>query len=490
MSLDADSSESAAPENIAPESIARGLGAKAPPLNWRNPMDWPQNFVNVLKGLTPRGLLPRALIIIVAPVLVLQLLMVIIFFDRHWDRVTARLTRAVAGDVAAMADIYNAAPAGVERNQRLARLERLFDLTVSVSHTETLPQADNPPWYAYDLLFDIFDREMRTTLDGRPYFLDLESVPRFADVRVELDDGTVMRVLVPWRRISSSTAYIYIMWMAGLSILLLTIAILFLRNQIRPIRNLAKAADHFGRGLYPKGFKPSGATEVRAAARAFIAMRNRLERQIANRTAMLSGVSHDLRTPLTRLRLELALIGDSETTKAMQDDLAEMERMLNAYLDFAKGLDADPAQDIETGPLAETVIAPLKRGGRNVTLTIKQSAAMQGRPLGLGRALTNLIENGCRYGNAVDVTVQITGRFAEFVVDDDGPGIPAASREEMFRPFTRAEESRNQQTGGVGLGLSVARDMANLHGGDITLGDSPKGGLRAIIRLPIAPLIA
>lgn len=479
MSLDQDSRE----------SVPRGLGAKAPPLNWRNPTDWPQNVVNLLKGITPRGLLPRALIIIVAPVLVLQLLMVIIFFDRHWDRVTARLTSAVAGDVAAMADLYQDMPAGTARTERLARLEHLFDLTVSLSHTETLPTAETPAWYEFALLYEIFDREMRTTLEGRPYFIDLNTVPRFADVRVELHDGAIMRVLVPWRRISSSTAYIYVMWMAGLSILLLTIAILFLRNQIRPIRNLAKAADAFGRGLNPRGFKPSGATEVRAAARAFIAMRKRLERQIANRTAMLSGVSHDLRTPLTRLRLELALIGDDETTKAMQDDLAEMERMLNAYLDFAKGLEADPAQEIETGKLAQDVIAPLVRGGRDVSLTVTESTSTKARPLGLGRALTNLIENGCRYGTQVHVTVQVTGRFAEFVVDDDGPGIPANQREEMFRPFTRAEESRNQKTGGVGLGLSVARDMANLHGGDISLGDSAMGGLRATLRIPIGPMI-
>ncbi|MGB0922207.1 MAG: ATP-binding protein [Alphaproteobacteria bacterium] len=475
-------------ETPLPEAPQRGLGTKAPALNWRDPRDWLGNMVKLLKGLTPQGLLPRALIIIVAPIMLLQLMMVIIFFDRHWDRVTARLTRAVAGDVAAMADIYDNNPAGILRARQIARAESLFAITVSRSATETLPPPAPPPWYHFNLLYEIFNKEMATTLEERRYFLDLDSVPKFADVRVELKDGAIMRVLVPWRRISSSTAYIYILWMAGLSIFLLTIAILFLRNQIRPITQLAKAADHFGRGMNVPGFKPSGASEVRAAARSFIAMRKRLERQIANRTAMLSGVSHDLRTPLTRLRLELALIDDNATAKAMQDDLAEMERMLNAYLAFAKGLEADPAQEIETGKLAQDVVTPLQRGGRDVTLTITESVTMKARPLGLARALTNLIENGCRYGSKVAVTVQTTGRFAEFIVDDDGPGIPPDQREEMFRPFTRAEESRNQKTGGVGLGLAIARDMANLHGGDIALGEAPMGGLRAVLRLPYAPL--
>ena len=294
--------------------------------------------------------------------------------------------------------------------------------------------------------------------------------------------------LVPLKRVTAANADIFILWMVASSLVLLAVAILFLRNQVKPIERLAAAAENFGKGRAVPDFKPHGASEVRGAAEAFIQMRDRIERYVQQRTEMLAGVSHDLKTPLTRIRLQLALMKKDTDTEAIAVDLAEMERMLNEYLDFARGEGGEAAEPADLGALVEETVADAARARDSaarvklistagITLAVKRNA--------LKRCLANLIDNALKYGTHVEVALRRTGNSVEIAVDDDGQGIPEARREEAFRPFHRLDEGRNLQSGGVGLGLAIARDIARGHGGDVALGESPLGGLRAVMRLPV-----
>jgi two-component system osmolarity sensor histidine kinase EnvZ len=308
------------------------------------------------------------------------------------------------------------------------------------------------------------------------------------DIRVEVHDG-VLRMLVPRDRVTVSSPDIFIVWLVGASIILVGIAIVFLRNQVRPIERLALAAESFGKGRSVPDFKPYGATEVRSAAKAFLTMRERIDRYVQQRTDMLAGISHDLKTPLTRLKLQLALMEETADVAALRADIDDMERMLNEYLEFARGEGGEKpaATDIAT-LLQEAAGDALRaqRAGENrlqiavsepVTLTVKRNA--------LKRCIANLIDNALKYAPHADIALVRRPAAAEIIVDDDGAGIPESRREEAFRPFHRLDEGRNLQAGGVGLGLAIARDIARAHGGELTLGASPKGGLRATVRLPV-----
>ncbi|MBT6430869.1 MAG: HAMP domain-containing protein, partial [Rhodospirillaceae bacterium] len=285
-------------------------------------------------------------------------------------------------------------------------------------------------------------------------------------------------------RITSATLGVLILWIVGSSLLLLAIAIIFLRNQVRPILRLADAADHFGRGQDVEDFKPSGAVEVRRAGDAFLRMRDRLDRHIRQRTEMLAGVSHDLRTPLTRLKLELAMLHDVPAATAMQADVDEMDGMIEGYLAFARGAAGERAVDTDINALLAEAVSDARRQGAVVDFAT--NGDLQGRlqPLSLKRCLDNLLGNAQRYAEHCAVAASRDGDMIEITVDDDGPGIPEDEREAAFRPFYRLENSRNQGTGGVGLGLAITRDTVRNHGGDVTLGEAPQGGLRATIRLP------
>ena len=303
-----------------------------------------------------------------------------------------------------------------------------------------------------------------------------------------MSDG-VLRLLVPRRRFEAPSANIFLFWMVGSALVLLAVAILFLRNQVKPIERLAAAAESFGKGRAIPDFKPRGATEVRRASQAFIDMRERIERYVQQRTEMLAGVSHDLKTPLTRLRLQLAMMPKTADTEAMRSDVVDMERMLNEYLDFARGESGEDAEPTDFTGLIEEAVQDVVRGAIRrirelkldccfrLTMTLKRNA--------MKRCIVNLVDNALKYGRHVDVGLRLNGRSVELVVDDDGPGIPETRREEAFRPFHRLDEGRNLQTGGVGLGLAIARDIARAHGGDIELLNSPQGGLRALLHLPL-----
>jgi two-component system osmolarity sensor histidine kinase EnvZ len=300
---------------------------------------------------------------------------------------------------------------------------------------------------------------------------------------VQLGGGRVARILCPDNRLSSATTYIFFLWMLGGATVLSGIAVAFMRNQIRPIRRLAIAAEKFGKGQDVASFRPEGAAEVRQASRAFLEMKDRLKRQIEQRTAMLAGVSHDLRTPLTRMRLQLAMSRDAESENLLED-IAEMEKMIEGYLTFAKGEGGESPEATDISSILDRVIAGARRQGYDVQAASMEKMHLRLRPMAVERAVSNVVSNACKYAKRVWVSAYMQSDAFEIAVDDDGPGIPPDQREDVFRPFYRIEKSRNKKTGGIGLGLSIAREVIHGHGGEIFLEDSNRGGLRVVIRLP------
>jgi two-component system osmolarity sensor histidine kinase EnvZ len=296
-----------------------------------------------------------------------------------------------------------------------------------------------------------------------------------------------LAVLVPRDRVTVSKPDLFILWMVGASTILIGIAILFLRNQVRPIERLARAADSFGKGRAVPDFKPYGATEVRRAAQAFITMRERIERHVTQRTEMLAGVSHDLKTPLTRLKLELAMMPDGPDVRSMRGDVAEMEHMLDDYLAFARGEGGEEASLTDLSDLVREAASAAERAkpSSQISVTAPAHVPVSVKRAGIRRVLANLIDNALKHGTRVAVRLTQDERLVEIAVEDNGPGIPEPRREEAFRPFHRLDEGRNLQSGGSGLGLAIARDIARAHGGDIVLSESPLGGLKATVRLPV-----
>ena len=434
-----------------------------------------------LKRLAPQGLLGRSLLIIVTPLVVVQFVSIYIFYASHWDTVARRLALGLAGDIGAIIESMRAFPDQESQLRTIRIAANKMDLDIRYLAGGILPNVPAPRSLGImdAALYDALGERVQ-----RPFLVDSDSFEREVAVRVQLSDG-VLEVFVPRKRLFSSTTYIFVLWMAGTSMLLMGIAIVFMRNQVRSVRKLAAAADQFGRGNDVPNFKPEGAVEVRQAAHAFNVMRERLRRQIQQRTEMLAGVSHDLRTPLTRMKLQLAILGDVEGAEELGQDVQEMEQMVEGYLAFARGEGGEAAVRAELGALVEDVAGRFRREGRDLDIHVESRIAMTIRVHALGRAVSNLVGNALRYGGHVWVKVVRLADAAEVIVDDDGPGIPADKREMVFKAFLRLEGSRNVATGGVGLGLTIARDIARGHGGDIVLEDSPLGGLRARLRLPL-----
>jgi two-component system osmolarity sensor histidine kinase EnvZ len=326
-------------------------------------------------------------------------------------------------------------------------------------------------------------KAMRESI-GRPFYVDSESLKRDVVIDVQLSDG-VLHVVTSRKRLFSSTTYVFVIWMVGSSLILFTVATIFMRNQVKPIGRLAEAANEFGKGRDVPQFKPEGATEVRQAAAAFIDMRNRIQRQISQRTKMLAGVSHDLRTPLTRMKLQLEMAATDDSLADLKSDIGEMEHMLEGYLAFARGEGGEEPAETNLGELLSSVSAQARRQGGTIDLHVESTITVPLRPKIFRRCLANLINNAMRYAEHVSVKAGKRGDFVDITIDDDGPGIALEMREDVFKPFFRIDESRNLGTGGVGLGLTIARDVVRMHGGDIELVDSPNGGLRARIKLPL-----
>ena len=441
-----------------------------------------------LKKFIPRTIFGRSLLILIMPVLLLQAITTYIFFDNHWEKMTNRLAFAVAGEVAIMAEVLEG-PDGVAQLDGLSRYAvQHLDLLISYSQGDQIEAKKivmgEVGWRRW-VMANALSRELANKV-RRPFALDVEGEEKWIDVRVQLDEG-VLLVSLPQRRLFSSSSYIVILWMIGSSIILLAIAILFMRNQLRPIRRLAVVAERFGRGLdVPSSFKPEGAREVRQAAQAFLDMHERVKRQITQRAAMLAGVSHDLRTPLTRMRLQIAMLPEGPDAEALKQDIVDMERMINAYLDFAKGEGGEQPTRSDLRPMLERIAAGMKRQGADIQLDMKHDLSLLLRPVAFERGLINILTNARKYAPHIWLSACHIddGALVEILVDDDGPGIPQDQWDEVFKPFVRVDTSRNSATGGVGLGLPIAREVIHAHGGRIWLEKSPHGGVRAVIHLP------
>jgi two-component system osmolarity sensor histidine kinase EnvZ len=410
------------------------------------------------------------------PVVIAQLITVYIFFERHFSTLSVDLSRAVAGDIEMIIDEIERDPSS--RARVFTAAADSFELSIDFEPGARLTPVEtrwNP------LIEPILETALEERV-ARPFTIGAYGNDNWAEIRVQLPDG-VLDVRSPQRRLFSYTAFVFIFWVIGASLLLTWIAVIFMRNQVRPIRRLAVAAERFGKGNDTMQLRPAGATEVRQAAAAFMVMRDRIRRQIAQRTEMLAGVSHDLRTPLTRMKLQLAMLPDAEGAEELEADVSEMEGMIDAYLAFARGEGGEAAQPTDFAALLRDVVDGLP-GKAAVTLQIDGPIDITVKPVALRRCLGNLLGNALRYARTVRVTASLVQKTVRVVIDDDGPGIPADKREDVFRPFFRLDPSRNIKTGGVGLGLAIAQDIAHGHGGEIGLEDSPLGGLRVVLTLP------
>lgn len=434
-----------------------------------------------LKRLLPRGLLGRGVIIIVTPIVLLVAILTYVFFERDLDTTTRRLARDVAADMAMLVALEdnNQSPA---RERLRALAARQLDYRIQFLPGQNLPPFHGRLTSTIDVaLDDILEQRIGADRDFRT-----ERIGNDFEIRVDVHDG-VLSVLVPRDRVTVSKPDIFILWMLGSSLLLVSIAFIFLRNQVRPIERLARAADSFGKGRAVPDFKPYGATEVRRAAQAFITMRERIERHVAQRTEMLAGVSHDIKTPLTRMKLTLAMMPDDADIVSMREDIAEMEHMLDDYLAFARGEGGEESSLTDLSELLRDAASSAERAkpGSEIKVTAPAHVPVSVKRAGLRRVLANLIDNALKHGSKVAVSLTQDERLVEITVEDNGPGIPQPRREEAFRPFHRLDEGRNLQSGGSGLGLAIARDIARAHGGDIVLSESPLGGLKATVRLPV-----
>jgi len=440
---------------------------------------------SILKRFLPRTLFARGLLIVVTPLVLLQLVTAYVFYDRHWETISWRLSSALAGDIGVLVEFIERSSNPDLDAANLAFVtdmaHRDMDLTLSwrphIAIARPVPEPGDSQ----------IEQTLARALDERvqrPYILEAHAFAKKVRIHVELPNG-ILDVAVPSKRLYSTTTHIFLLWMVGTSLVLFVVATLFLRNQVRPIRRLAQAADSFGKGQDVPDFKLEGATEVRLAAAAFKLMRSRIERQMTQRTEMLAGVSHDLGTVLTRMKLELAMLGDSPELSALKSDVVDMEKMVEGYLAFARGESAEAPEQVDLSALIDEVAKGFRRNRTNLSVDVDRGIVVPLRPAAFKRCLMNVLSNATRHARNVWVGAKVNGHSVEIKVDDDGPGIPADQREAVFKPFFRLDPSRNLETGGTGLGLTIARDIIHRHGGDIVLADSPHGGLNVTLRLPL-----
>ena len=432
-----------------------------------------------VKRVLPRTMFGRSLLIVVMPLILLQAIATWIFYDRHWAAISWRLANGVASNVGLLIEAtrYAATPADTAR--LLERAGAMTGLRFALEPGAHLPPPPRPTG-------TLLESQLRIALQQRlhfPFEIDAGSKPRAVMIDVQLPQG-VLAVVASRDLLYSSTTYIFVLWMVGSSLVLLAVATLFLRNQVRSLRRLAAAADSFGKGRPVPYFKVEGAVEIRRAAVAFMTMRDRIERQIRQRTEMLAGVSHDLRTPLTRMKLALELLGNDAVVEELRSDVVEMEHMVNGYLDFVRGEGGEEPVETDLALLLDDLAAAMRREGTPLSLAAPPEYVIPLRPNAIRRCLGNLIGNARRHGSHVWLTALVLADGIDILVDDDGSGIPPADRERVFQPFIRLDPSRSPSTGGIGLGLTIARDVARNHGGEIHLETSPQGGLRARLHLP------
>ena len=430
-----------------------------------------------IKNLLPKQLFYRALLIVAIPIILLQLTISIVFFDSLWIKTNKGMTRSLVNEVKSLIDIYNSEKK--ENKQNIIDLyNKNFDFVVSLKKNEDLPKIKKERWYSP------IDRSLRRDLKSafpNSYWFDTTTYKELVELRISHKNDH-FQIFFPREKISSSSIRIFGLWITLPGILLIIIAILFLKNQTRPIVSLAKAAEKFGKGELITGFRPSGAKEIRQAAYEFDRMRKRITIHLNQRSEMLSGISHDLRTPLTRLKLQLAMIKQQDLAKKMSDDIEEMERMLNDYLEFASQQKKEETELININLIIEDVVK--KYDSNKIELKLDQKSEIHLRPNAIKRCLANFIDNGISYGENVKIYSKKTAYMMIIIVEDDGPGIPEEEYQNVLKPFYRIDKSRGQNKSGVGLGLSIANDIIRDHGGSISFEKSNLGGLRVKISLP------
>ncbi|MGD9981601.1 MAG: ATP-binding protein [Hyphomonadaceae bacterium] len=432
------------------------------------------------RDILPKGLYWRTLLIIVAPAALLQLIITLVFLDDHWQATSKRMSQGVAADVALIIQLYeaNPTPENFERLQEYAMRPLRLDIELQPGAALEMPRCG--VWGS--TLDSYLTRALQRDINREVWYDSTCPGPQVL-IRVPIEDG-VLQLKAFRDRVQARSGPLFVAWILGATIFLIVVSVIFIRNQVRPIEKLADAMERFGRGEDTGAFRVRGAREVRGATLAFQDMRQRIKKHIEQRSQLLAGVSHDLRTPLTRLKLQLALMPASPETEDIKRDLAEMEETLDEYLAFAKGLTDEAPDQVDVASLVATVVADSARSGADVAIEGSMSATTPGRARALKRCVANLIDNAVAHGDKVRVAIVNDDGAITVSVDDNGPGIPAELYEEAFRPFSRLDETRSRNQKGVGLGLAIARDVARSHGGDVVLSQSPLGGLRAALRLP------
>ena len=429
-----------------------------------------------IKNILPKRLFYRSLLIVTTPILILQITISIVFFDSLWIKTNKGMTRSLVSEIYTFIEIYKN-----EKNYNKQDLTDLyyqnFDLNIKFLENKTIPNIQKERW------FSPIDRTLRRELKLKfvDYWFDSTSYKDTIVLKINHYNG-VLQFLIPKTRVTNSSARIFALWITLPAFLLIFIAMVFLKNQTRPIIDLAKAAERFGKGEIVQEFRPSGAMEIRMAAYEFDRMRKRITKQLTQRSEMLSGISHDLRTPLTRLKLQLAFLEDNNISKKMSEDIDEMEKMLNEYLQFSKSQFKENYETFLINDLLKNIIN--KYNNSKIKLNIQKQIYFEGRINSLKRCIGNLIDNALKYGTNVDVTLNKSISNININIDDNGPGIPNEERLNVLKPFYKIDKSRNETKSSVGLGLSIASDIIKSHGGNISLETSPKNGLRVKISLP------
>ena len=433
---------------------------------------------NFIKKILPKGLFYRSLIIVATPIILLQIIITVVFFDSLWIKANKGMTRSLVSEIRTLYDVYRNPDMG--QKQTIINLyNKNFDFFISFKQNKPFPKVLEERWYSP------MDRSLRRELKsafGTSHWFDTTSYKQLVELRIKYKTG-FLQIFFPKNKIAPSSARIFALWITLPGLLLITIAIFFLKNQTRPIVKLAKIAEKFGKGEFVKEFKPSGAREIRQASYEFDRMRKRILVHLNQRSEMLSGISHDLRTPLTRLKLQLALLTQQNLAKKMGEDIEEMERMLNEYLEFSRTQKSEETETVNINNLITEVIN--KYDIKQINVKFEKDLKINIRLNAIKRCLVNIIDNGLSYGKKVEILVKKTIHSIIIFIDDDGPGIPENEYQNVIKPFYRIDKSRGQNKSGVGLGLSIANDIIRSHGGDISLEKSPLNGLGVKISLPL-----
>ncbi len=429
----------------------------------------------LFKQLLPKQLFYRSLLIVALPIIILQITISIVFFDSLWIKTNIGMTRALVGEIKTFIDSYNRE--GADKNFIENTFEEYLEIDVVYFQNKEISESMNEKWYSP------IDRSLRRELKSKnlKYWFDTSKFKNTVNLKIQKENG-YFEFFIPRERLTSTSVRIFALWITLPAILIVAIAIIFLKNQTRPIKKLAEASKKFGRGENIGEFVPSGASEIRQAGYEFEKMRKRILRHLNQRSEMLSGISHDLRTPLTRMKLQLALIKDKNLVDRFSSDIDEMEKMLNEYLQFSSESNKEQTEEFEINNLIQNTIA--KFNNNSITFNKGEEFIFNGRKLSIQRCLNNLIENSSKFANKIDINCQKLKSNILIYIEDDGPGIPIQERENVFKPFYKIDKSRSQESSSVGLGLSISSDVIRSHGGKIELGDSKYGGLKVIISLP------